>query len=166
MIYFYFTFFFLACGSMYIFIFLYGKKAKYLIDNYKSSISSTLISGFCFGLFSILLGFTHRLLRNHPSYQLQVLIILETLSAYIQFFSIYNRLSTNHASANLLLMMTVIRVFFYLTLAVPQNYQNIFSGYLNYTQFLLFQLMIVVLVLSAISFITETLKTIISLFSA
>ena len=120
MIYYYFIFFFLSCGSMYIFLFLYGKKAKYLFDNYKSSISSTSFSAFSYGLFSILLGFTHRLLRNYPDYQILMIIILEILSAYCQLHSIFKRLLSSYTSANLLLLITIIRLLFYLTVAVPQ----------------------------------------------
>ena len=163
MVYFYFIFFILACTSMCIFIFLYGKRAKYLFDNCKPSLLSAYFCIFYSGFISISFGCTHRLLRNFPNVQLAVIIILEMVSVWTQILFLSGRNSENYSSSNLLLILTILRIFFYLTMMIPQEYQNILCDSLNYTHFVIFQLLMIALGLSALSFITENIKTVISL---
>ena len=120
MVYFYFLFFILACTSMCIFMFLYGKKAKFLFDNCKPSLLSAYFCIFYSGFLSILFGFTHRLLRNFPTIQITGIILLEMVSTSIQIPFLASYLCNNHLSSNLLLLMTVARLFLYLTIAIPQ----------------------------------------------
>jgi hypothetical protein len=163
MIYFYFAFFFLACTSFCLFLFLYGKKAKYLFDKCKPSLGSAYFCIFYSGFLSIFFGFAHRLLRSYPSTQLTVIIVLETVSVWMQILFLRSCLAEGYFSSNLLLLMTLLRILFYLTMAIPQEYQNLLCGSLNYTQYIILQFLVVILGLSAISFLIETIKTAISL---
>jgi hypothetical protein len=86
MVFFYFIFFILSCTSMCIFLFLYGKKAKYLFDNCKPCLKSASFCLFHSGFLSIFLGLAHRLLIYYPSTQLIAIIILEIISAFIQHY--------------------------------------------------------------------------------
>lgn len=162
-VFFYFAFFFLACTSMCLFLFVYGKRAKYLFDNCKPSLLSAYFCIFYSGFLSISLGFAHRLLRNYPTAQLTAIILLEMVSAWIQIIFISCHLAENYSSSNLLLLMSFLRLLFYLTLAIPQYYQNILCDSLNLVQFIIYQLFLIILGLSALSFIFETIKTVFSL---
>ena len=108
MVFFYFIFFILSCTSMCIFLFLYGKKAKYLFDNCKPCLKSASFCLFHSGFLSIFLGLAHRLLRYYPSTQLIAIIILEIISAFIQTLFIWNQLAGNYLSSSLLLILTLL----------------------------------------------------------
>ena len=153
MVYFYFIFFFLSCTSMCVFLFLYGKKAKYLFDNCKPLLLSAYYYLFNSGFLSISLGLAHRLLRYYPNTQLTVIILLESISAMLQILFLSSRFSENHTSSSLLLILTLLRLCFYLTMIIPQDYQNILCDSLNYTQYVIFQFVLVILIFSALSFI-------------
>ncbi len=152
MVYFYFFFFVLACASMCIFLSLYSKRAKYLFDSYKPSLFSAYFCLFNSGFLSISLGFAHRLLRVYPNIQLNIIILLELVSALIQILSLWSHLSESQTSSNLLLMITILRIYFYLTMTIPESYQNILCDSLNYAQYIIIQVVLIILLLSILSF--------------
>jgi hypothetical protein len=120
MVYFYFIFLIIASSSMFVFLLLYGRRAKYLFDNCKPSLLSAYFCIFYSGFLSISFGIAHRLLRNYPNTQLYTIIVLEIISACMQILFISGHLAENYFSSNLLVLMTFVRILFYATLAIPQ----------------------------------------------
>lgn len=123
-IYTYFLVFFFALSSMILYRSTYGKLLKYIFHNCKYPLSSTLYMTVTFGIYNILLGFTHRLLLSYPTTQLYALLVVEIAHLTFIIILLFRKFYKNVLLAFSLCLMNISRIAFVCSLLAFTYLQN------------------------------------------
>jgi hypothetical protein len=120
----YFMVFFFAVASMLIYRAAYRKMLKYVYENCRQPLSSSLYMSFSFGLYNIGLGFLHRLLLSTPMMQLYLLIAFEILYLTVLLYLLFRHFFDNIFLAVTLCAMNLSRLSFIFTFLIFSFYPD------------------------------------------